>query len=79
MKVKARYGHSVKDGSNALHTYNLEVEMDVEDSTLNAEQKLAKLRAVSHFLHNELHKAVQAAQVADGIPVELTHVDTKPA
>jgi hypothetical protein len=78
MKITATYRTSVKDGSGALHTYGLDVEMEVEEKDLTGEQKLAKMRAVSHFLHNELHRTIQSAQIADGIPPSLTHKDTKP-
>ena len=78
MKITATYRNSVKDAQGALHTYGLDVEMEVEDANLTGEQKVAKMRAVSHFLHNECHKCIQAAQVADGIPPTLTHKDTGP-
>jgi hypothetical protein len=68
----------VKEPNGTIHTYGLDVEMEVEEGSLTGEQKVAKMRAVSHFLHNELHKAIQAAQIADGLPPNLTHQDTAP-
>jgi len=76
VKISSHYKNSVKDAKGNIHVYALDVEMEVDESGLNGEQKLAKMRAVSHFLHNELHKAIQAAQIADGLPPELTHKDT---
>jgi len=79
MKIKAVYKQSIKDAKGAFHSYGLEVEMEVDESNMNGEQKVVKLRSVSHFLHNELHKAIQAGMIADGVPPELTHKDSVPA
>ena len=79
MKITATYKHSIKDATGTIQVYGLDLEMEVDDSDLNGEQKVVKMRSVSHFLHNELHKAIQAAMIADGIPPKLTHKDTAPA
>lgn len=76
MKIKATFKNTIKDAKEAFHSYGLEVEMEIEDGSMNGEQKIVKMRSVTHFLHNELHKAIQAAMIADGIPPELTHKDS---
>lgn len=75
MKVKVSFGESIKDGKGDLHIYRAEVEKDIEETGLSPEQQLAKMRAVTHFLHNELHKAIQAQQVKDGVIETPTHQD----
>jgi len=78
MTVRVHYATSTKDARGTLHTYRNEIEMDFDVEGLTQEQKVMKMRQIQHFLHNELHGAIQAAQIADGIPPDFTHVNTKP-
>lgn len=75
MKIRVKFGQSVKDGKGTLHTYNAEVETDIDESILKPEQKPAKIRQVQAFLHQEIHSAIEKQQIEDGLldPKDATH------
>ena len=75
MIIRVKYGQSIKDGKGNLHTYNAEVETDIDESTLTKEQKPAKIRQIQAFLHNEIHGAIERQQIQDGLldPAKATH------
>ena len=70
MKVIVRYHESVKGGDGALRTYDATVEKEVSEDGLQPEQQAQKMRAMLHYLHVEIHKAIKKEQVLDGILAE---------
>jgi hypothetical protein len=78
MKVTVEFGQHAKDAKGTLFSYKSEVGMEIPEDGLTPEQKVAKMRAINHFLHHELHLAIQEQMVKDGLLDAVQHEIVKP-
>lgn len=73
MKVTVKYLESTKDAAGTVRTYSCEMEKEFPEVGMEPEQVVAKANAIHAFLHEEIHRAIQEQQVADGILAAVTH------
>lgn len=73
MIITVKFLDSVKDAGGNIKTYSAELTKDVQEDGLTPEQVVTKMRAIMHFLHREIHVAVQEDQVKDGVRSAVDH------